>query len=311
MNILKAEQIGEMAVRALRMEASVTPKPGLVDRENSGAHTDMDYPMFLTSCVALKPCFTACAQTGIQGAGKKPETLVSTLRQIGRCGEIAMYGATKGVNTHKGAIFSMGILCCALGKLIAEAEGNKEITPNRERGSAAQMCVTGGRFELEKFKLKESELQSLCRQIASALLKQDTASATHGMKARGDAACGGVRAEALSGFESAFGTGLAVIRSSVREGIPCERAMIRALMALICRTDDSNVVYRGGAEGLAFLKQQAADVLRRAEWKNEECLDMVREFDKACREKNLSPGGSADLLAFSTMLYMIFDEVSL
>ena len=60
-----------------------------------------------------------------------------------------------------------------------------------------------------------------------------------------------------------------------------------------------------------FLKQQAADVLRRAEWKNEECLDMVRELDKACREKNLSPGGSADLLAFSTMLYMIFDEVSL
>ena len=101
MNILKAEQIGEMAVRALRMEASATPKPGLVDRENSGAHTDMDYPMFLTSCVALKSCFTACAQTGIQGAGKKPETLVSTLRQIGRCGEIAMYGATKGVNTHK------------------------------------------------------------------------------------------------------------------------------------------------------------------------------------------------------------------
>ena len=311
MNILKAEQIGEMAVRALRMEASATPKPGLVDRENSGAHTDMDYPMFLTSCVALKPCFTACAQTGIQGAGKKPETLVSTLRQIGRCGEIAMYGSTKGVNTHKGAIFSMGILCCALGKLTAEAEGDIEITPNRERGSAAQTGVIGGRFELEKFKLKESELQSLCRQIASALLKQDTASATHGMKARGDAACGGIRAEALSGFESAFRTGLTVIRSSIREGITCERAMIRALIALICRTDDSNVAYRGGAEGLAFLKQQAADVLHRAEWKNEECLDMVREFDKACREKNLSPGGSADLLAFSTMLYMIFDEVSL
>ena len=281
-NILTAEQIGEIAVRALRMEASATPKPGLVDRENSGAHTDMDYPLFLTSCAALKPCFTACAQTGIRGAGKKPEALVSTLRQIGRCGETAMYGATKGVNTHKGAIFSVGILCCALGKLTAEAE--------------------------EK---KESELQSLCRQIASALLKQDTASATHGLKARGDAACGGVRAEALSGFESAFGTGLAVIRSSVREGIPCERAMIRALMALISRTDDSNVAYRGGAEGLDFLKQRAADVLRRAEWENKECLDMVREFDKACTERNLSPGGSADLLAFSTMLYMIFDEVSL
>lgn len=306
MNILTAEQIGEMAVRALRMEASATPKPGLVDRENSGAHTDMDYPLFLTSCVALKPCFTACAQTGIRGAGKKPGTLVSTLRQIGRCGEIAMYGATKGVNTHKGAIFSMGILCCALGKLTAEAEGYKKNTTNRERGSAARTDVTGSRPELKEF-----ELQSLCRQIASALLKQDTASATHGLKARGDAACGGVRAEALSGFESAFGTGLTVIRSSVREGIPCERAMIRALIALICRTDDSNAAYRGGAEGLAFLKQRAADVLSRAEWENEECLDMVREFDKACREKNLSPGGSADLLAFSTMLYMIFDEVSL
>ena len=90
-----------------------------------------------------------------------------------------------------------------------------------------------------------------------------------------------------------------------------ETALVKTLLALIARTEDSNTAYRGGASGLAFMQKTAEEILRRADWKSEEGLDMVREFDRACIRRHLSPGGSADLLAFSAMLLMIFDEVSL
>lgn len=291
---LTAEIIGELAVRALRIEAAVTPKPGLVDRENSGAHDDMDYPLFLASSAALQPCFIACAKAGIDGYKKNPAQLVPILRRIGRCGETAMYAATKGVNTHKGAIFSMGILCCALGMLVARAA----------KGKAAVVRNTAAY-------LTEAELQALCAALSAALLRQETAAATHGLYARGHAACGGVRAEAASGFATAFQVGLPVLRDALCEGDMQETALVKTLLALIARTEDSNTAYRGGAGGLAFMQKTAEEILRRADWKSEEGLDMVREFDRACIKRHLSPGGSADLLAFSAMLLMIFDEVSL
>lgn len=291
---LTAEIIGELAVRALRIEAAVTPKPGLVDRENSGAHDDMDYPLFLASSAALLPCFIACAKAGIDGYKKNPAQLVPILRRIGRCGETAMYAATKGVNTHKGAIFSMGILCCALGMLVARAA----------KGKAAVVRNTAAY-------LTEAELQALCAALSAALLRQETAAATHGLYARGHAACGGVRAEAASGFATAFQVGLPVLRDTLCEGAMQETALVKTLLALIVRTEDSNTAYRGGASGLAFMQRTAEEILRRADWKSEESLDMVREFDRACIRRHLSPGGSADLLAFSAMLLMIFDEVSL
>ena len=291
---LTAEIIGELAVRALRIEAAVTPKPGLVDRENSGAHDDMDYPLFLASSAALLPCFIACAKAGIDGYKKNPAQLVPILRRIGRCGETAMYAATKGVNTHKGAIFSMGILCCALGMLVARAA----------KGKAAVVRNTAAY-------LTEAELQALCAALSAALLRQETAAATHGLYARGHAACGGVRAEADSGFATSIQVGLPGLSDDRCEGDMQETALVKTLLALIARTEDSNTAYRGGAGGLAFMQKTAEEILRRADWKSEESLDMVREFDRACIRRHLSPGGSADLLAFSAMLLMIFDEVSL
>lgn len=338
LSLLTAEQIGELAVRALRIEAAVTPKPGLVDRENSGAHDDMDYPLFLASSAALLPCFIACAKAGIDGYKKNPAQLVPILRRIGRCGETAMYAATKGVNTHKGAIFSMGILCCALGMLSTRGAKGKvaavrmrkirleaEAGTNAESRAASVQSTAAARNAAAETNaeskaaavrntaayLAETELQALCAALSAALLRQDTAAATHGRKAREHAACGGVRAEAASGFATAFQVGLPVLRDALCEGLPQETALVKTLLALIARTEDSNTAYRGGAGGLAFMQKTAEEILRKSDWNSEESLDMVREFDRTCIERHLSPGGSADLLAFSAMLLMIFDEVSL
>lgn len=311
-----AQQIGQLAVTALRIEAAVTPKPGLVDRENSGAHDDMDYPLFLASSAALLPCFIACAKAGIDGYQKNPAQLVPILRRIGRCGETAMYAATKGVNTHKGAIFSMGILCCALGMLVAgAAKGKAGAVRMRkihlEAGAGTNAESKAAALPNTAVYLVETELQALCAALSAALLRQDTAAATHGQRARAHAACGGVRAEAASGFATAFQVGLPVLRDALGEGLPQETALVKTLLALITRTEDSNTAYRGGAGGLAFMQRTAEEILRKSDWNSEESLDMVREFDRACIKRHLSPGGSADLLAFSAMLLMIFDEVSL
>ncbi|WP_425756870.1 triphosphoribosyl-dephospho-CoA synthase [Ihubacter sp. rT4E-8] len=319
-----AETIGQMAVQALRIEAALTPKPGLVDQENSGAHDDMDYPLFLASSAALLPCFTACAKIGMQSGKKKPAQLTSALRRAGRCGETAMYAATRGVNSHKGAIFSMGILCCAVGMLQAApaaadaASIGAAIGQNagklRHSESSVDMTRDKGEFaplqdSRQAAGFHETELQALCAKLSAALLRQDPAAATHGLYARGHAACGGVRAEARSGFASAFQTGLPVLREAIASGIPQQRALIKTLLVLMSRVEDSNAAYRGGAEGLDFIRSKAQHILSRADWQTEECLDMVRDFDRACIRRHLSPGGSADLLAFSIMLYMIFDEV--
>jgi len=265
--------IGNLAVRALKLEAGATPKPGLVDRENNGAHKDMDYPMFLASSEVLRQCFEDCAAAGMAGAG------ADDYRAIGLAGEKAMYETTNHVNTHKGLIFSMGILCGALGDLSSRTAD-----------------------------FDEADVQRLCARLASQLLSKDAAKDTHGLDVLEKTGVSGIRGEALSGFESAFGLGLTTLRESVEEGYDLEPAMVRTLLALMANTEDSNVVHRGGEKGLRFVKEHAAAMFSHVDLRREADMEMVRAFDEICIEKNLSPGGSADLLALTAMLYLFFEE---
>lgn len=262
--------IGDMAVRALQLEAATTPKPGLVDRENNGAHQDMDYALFIRSSESLRDCFTQCAEAGADA---------QKLREIGIRGEAVMFETTNHVNTHKGLIFSMGILCGALGELT-------------ERGDD----------------FDEKDVQHLCARLAAELLLVDTARDTHGLRVLEETGVKGVRGEALSGFESVFGMSLLRLREAVDEGHTFEQAMVKTLLALMSKTEDSNLVHRGGQAGLAFVQERAAEILARADLREDEGMMLVRDFDESCIAKNLSPGGSADLLALTAMLYLFFEE---
>ena len=109
----RASRIAELAERALLCELAVTPKPGLVDMETNGAHEDMDRFTFVRSACALRPCFERCARLGMEN--RSTEETFFRLRREGLLAEETMLAATGGVNTHKGAIFSLGLLCCAAG----------------------------------------------------------------------------------------------------------------------------------------------------------------------------------------------------
>lgn len=265
------ETIGEQASASLLAEVWTTPKPGLVDRNNNGAHTDMNLAMFEASAAALEKSFVRCAQAGAESLQDMSDLAVK-LRTIGLDAEDRMHEVTGGVNTHKGAIFSMGILC-----------------------AAAAMMPQG--------EVSMTRLQQNCREIAAALLEEDKASETHGLKAREACGTGGIRKEALSGFETAFCTGLPAIEEAMGAGCSEEKACVYALMRIMEATEDSNLVHRGGASGAEYARRKAQRLTKDGPASMD--MDAVRSLDEEFIRRNLSPGGSADLLAFSVMLYRI------
>ena len=266
-----AGAIADQAVCSLLAEVRTTPKPGLVDCSNNGAHTDMNLAMFEASAYALESSFAQCAQAGAELVLDIP-ALAARLRTVGLEAERRMYEATGGINTHKGAIFSMGILCAAAAML-----------------PQGEFCMT--------------RLQQNCCEVAAALLEEDRASETHGLAARRNCGTGGIRKEALSGFDTAFAVGLPAIEEALEEGCGEKKSCVYALMRIMETTEDSNLVHRGGAEGAAFAGTEAAKLTAHGPAAMD--MDAVRRLDEEFIKRNLSPGGSADLLAFSVMLYRL------
>lgn len=241
-----AETLAEMAENALLAEVHFTPKPGLVDEANNGAHRDMDVPLFERSAHALRPCFEEFVRLGIQGASP------AALQQAGVRAEQAMFAATGGVNTHKGAIYSGALLLHAAGRLLSGEE--------------------------------EGDLCELAAQTAAAI---PAPTGTHGAAVR--AQCGGIRTEAVSGYPTAQ----AVLRQ-LRQSGPLD-----ALLLSMSRLDDSTLWHRGGAEGAQLVRSRAADILAAPASEREA---RTRRLDAELIERNLSPGGSADLLAMAFFL---------
>lgn len=241
-----AETLAEMAENALLAEVHFTPKPGLVDEANNGAHRDMDVPLFERSAHALRPCFEEFVRLGLQGAA------AAALQQAGVRAEQAMFAATGGVNTHKGAIYSGALLLHAAGRLLSGEE--------------------------------EGDLCELAAQTAAAI---PAPTGTHGAAVR--AQCGGIRTEAVSGYPTAQ----AVLRQ-LRQSGPLD-----ALLLSMSRLDDSTLWHRGGAEGAQLVRSRAADILAAPASEREA---RTRRLDAELIERNLSPGGSADLLAMAFFL---------
>jgi len=265
-----AEHIGRLAVRALYHEAVLHPKPGLVSAVDSGAHRDMTIATFYRSLFALRSYFPAIAELG---------AALPSLRILQRRGmeaEAAMLCATHGVNTHRGAIFNLGLLCAAAGAIAA----------TDARCTADAVCA-------------------LVRRTWGRAIRRDLATAgrgTHGLRVMRAYGVGGARSEAASGFRSVRRHALPAFRAVVARTLDRERASVQALFALIAQLDDSNLLWRGAREGLAFAQRGAQQFLARGgvhanDWRAT-AVNLHHEFVR----RGLSPGGSADLLAVTLFL---------
>ena len=275
-----AAVIAACAGRALLAEVSVTPKPGLVDRANSGSHTDMDYFTFLDSAAVLTPWFRTFFCLGWDNAHLPEQELFARLRWAGLEAEGAMFAATGGVNTHKGLIFSMAVLGGAMG---------------RERaGRCAPVRL-------------QTLLESCARLGGCALADLEVGGGeTAGLRCYRSHRITGIRGEAAGGFPSVLAHGLPVLRQWLDRGAVLNDAAAAALIALIGSVTDTNMIHRGGLEEAERRKEEAAELLRRVT--PHTLRTRLEELDQDYIRGNLSPGGCADLLALTLMFHFLYQE---
>jgi triphosphoribosyl-dephospho-CoA synthase len=260
-----APAIADCAADCLLRELETWPKPGLVSHVDNGGHDDMDAGTFRRSAAAIKPYFECLANAAANGCG------MGRLRIIGLEAERAMFAATSGVNTHRGAIFGLGLLCAAAG---ARARGVVE--PGLPLGDVVARLWGDGIFE------------------GPVLLH------SHGSNARRRFHAGGARLEAARGFPSVYKIGLPAFRRAAR-AVPNdgEAARVEACFALIASVEDTNLLHRGGLDGLRFARRTTRQFLDAGGVLWPGWLTRAQSVHENFVARRLSPGGSADLLAMT------------
>lgn len=271
------EYIATRAYFALSKEVSTTPKPGLVDGNNSGSHKDMDLRHFFASSNALRPYFCRFAETGFLTRDLSPEETLQKLRPIGMEAEAAMLKATRGVNTHKGAIFSLGLLCAAAGRLSPELWQPERLLA--ECGAMAQGIVS-------------RELGNITEETAK----------TFGEKLFAAYGITGIRGQAEAGFPAVLQTGLPILQAGLKQGLSLNDAGACTLLHLLAVTDDTSLIHRCDRDTQLQIQKKLTSLLADTPYPS---MDTIKELDKEFIEKNLSPGGSADLLALTYFLHFL------
>lgn len=276
-----AERIASLAVEAILHEAVAGPKPGLVDRYNNGAHKDMDLFTFTSSASVLHPFFSAMAETGSRFENKNLTKLLGEIRPIGIEAEKAMFKATGGINTHKGLIFSLGILSASTGHFLTHDKSPLDGKCLCDK--ASQMCLN----------IVEKEL--------SRSAKIDT----NGEKLFKKSGITGIRGEAERGFPSVLNCGLPTLRNS--SGAWNNR-LIETLLKLMTVVEDSNVLHRGDTAALIRMRKQATEALEYGGAFSTDGMEILKQMDMDFTERHISPGGCADLLAVTIFLYNLENE---
>lgn len=269
-----ARHIALLAVRSLYHELALYPKPGLVSFRDNGAHLDMDAAIFMRSLFSLRGYFVAIAVAGTRDAG------FDELQQLGLAAESRMLRATNGTNTHRGAIFTLGLLAAAAGCAAARySHPSDEI-------------------------LRDIVISNWSRDLRAVSLARSTAP-SHGQLVAARHGVSGARGEALLGFPSVFEIALPALRNALGRGADTRHALLHTLFVLLAATMDTNVLYRGGAEGSQFIREQAEDLLARGSVFQPGWQPRAESLHRQCSAKNLSPGGCADLLAAAHFIHQL------
>lgn len=256
LNDFCADTLAYTAHHALICELETTPKPGLVDKRNNGAHTDMNVPLFLKSAASLVPYFKTAVRLGLEDAGMAP------LKEAGLDAERAMFAATNGVNTHKGMIYSMGLLLYGMGRSLMQG------------GDAIRFASALAQTDAEE-------------RLAS---RTDT----NGAKVYAEHGARGAIGEAADGF---FHACYCADRIMAHRDFENPGALALCDVMVVLR--DTNLLHRGGEEGLRFARESAYRIALLPESKR---IAALEAFDRKLTERNLSPGGAADMLALGYLI---------
>ena len=253
--------VADLAERALRLELDTTPKPGLVDRRDNGAHKDMDYALMSKSISALRPYLTRLAVESAKDIDP------AKIKEIGIEAEKAMLKATGGVNTHKGALFCIGLSVAAASNL-ASATGSVQVYSFKELVSRAA-----------------SEIPA--------------AQGTHGAEAKRSFKVGGALENARAAYPELFADWLPYYLSLEGDPFRCHKTLLHIMTTL----DDTNILHRRGAEGLAHAEAEAARLLE--DFSESGLSSLNKDFIR----ENISPGGSADMLSLTIFIESIINNI--
>ena len=253
--------VADLAERALRLELDTTPKPGLVDRRDNGAHKDMDYALMSKSISALRPYLTRLAVESAKDIDP------AKIKEIGIEAEKAMLKATGGVNTHKGALFCIGLSVAAASNL-ASATGSVQV-----------------------YSFKE-----LVSRVASEI---PSARGTHGAEAKRSFKAVGALESARAAYPELFTDWLPYYRSLEGDPFRCHKTLLHIMTTL----DDTNILHRRGAEGLAHAEAEAARLLE--DFSESGLSSLNKDFIR----ENISPGGSADMLSLTIFIESIINNI--
>lgn len=251
--------VADLAERALRLELDTTPKPGLVDRQDNGAHKDMDYALMSKSISALRPYLTRLAVESAKDIDP------AKIKEIGIEAEKAMLKATGGVNTHKGALFCIGLSVAA---------------------ASCLACSTGA---VEAYSFKEL--------VSRAASEIPSARGTHGAEAKRSFKAVGALENARAAYPELFADWLPYYRSLEGDPFRCHKTLLHIMTTL----DDTNILHRRGAEGLAHAEAEAARLLE--DFSESGLSSLNKDFIR----ENISPGGSADMLSLTIFINSIIN----
>ena len=281
-NTTTSNEIGRLALESMLIEVSVTPKPGLVDRNNSGAHRDMGFFTFMKSAASLHSCFQEFAESGVI-AGINNIALskfFTNIRRIGIRAEENMFEATHGINTHKGEIFSLGLLSASAGYLIGR---KKLVNSDSVMNLAGKIC------------------SGICEQDFRDARNKDYDSLTNGEKIYLEHGITGIRGEAESGYLTVRNISLPALRKYLSEGLSLNDALAFTLINIIAYSHDTNIISRHNINTAQEVMNTCKNILDGENLS----IKSLYELDEDFIRRNISPGGSGDLLAVTYFLYMI------
>ena len=258
-NLQYARHISSLSMAALLYEVAATPKPGLVDRDNQGAHRDMDFYTFQSSAVSLNQFFEEFTLLGIQNRFRPPEQVLALIRPVGIQAEEVMMAATGGVNTHKGMIFSLGIFCCVLGYL----KGN-QIPFSQE--AFTETCRKMTCRVLEDFEGITPD---------NAKTSGERLYALHGIT--------GIRGEASKGYPTVFQVALPAFRGYKSQGLSPNDAGILTLLHIIAGFEDTNIIARSDYETMTQIRGQIQELLDSG-LEHRDYISIIRKLDGIWRE---------------------------
>ena len=252
----RALRIGRAAIAALYDELALAPKPGLVSFVDTGSHTDMDATTFMRSLFALRRYFPRIAMLGVAGAP------FEALEAAGVAAEARMLQATGGVNTHRGAVFTLGLICAAAG--------------SRQR----LMACWGEALQARRHRTSASNGQRAARAL--------------GLQSVGE--------EAALGFPIVFDCAVPALAEARRQGLDNQAARLQTFFHIMAELDDTNLAHRGGLAGLRFAQSQARAFLDAGGAARPDAVAHAQRIHQAFIARRLSPGGAADVLAAAGLI---------